>query len=200
MRNSQLMLCTLAGVVYFGAATAGETTVAPAAGATPVVATDGVWTENTYSYTHLGFTTTYSCDGLADKLKLLLRTAGARKDVVANPIGCGGGYGRPSKFARVDLKFYTLKPAAMATPPAAGMPATVPGMWKAVQMSRLSPRDLGGGDCELVDDFSKVLLPMFATRAVESNLTCVPHQASGSLRLSFESFVAVPAPQAAKKS
>ena len=40
----------------------------------------GVWQKHEYSFAYMGFTSTYSCDGLADKIKLLLITAGARQD------------------------------------------------------------------------------------------------------------------------
>ena len=59
----------------------------------------------------MGFTTTYSCDGLADKLRMLLLAAGARADVKSQPGACAAPFGRPDKFARADLTFSTLAPA-----------------------------------------------------------------------------------------
>lgn len=194
MRRTRLMLCVLAGVVYFGSAAAESAPPAAAPAATAPV--DGVWTENRYSFTHLGFTSVYSCDGLASKLKVLLRAAGARADIVANPIGCAMGSGRPDRFARVDLRFYTLRPVA-AGAPAADAPAPVPGVWKAIRFDDRRPRDLEAGDCELLEEFRNVLLPLFATRAVDDGLRCVPHQVSaGGLGFGFEAFVAAPVPAA----
>ncbi len=198
MRNNRLMLCTLLGVVYFGSSQADPASPPPAVALSAPA--DGVWTENKYAFTHLGFTSTYSCDGLADKLKKLLIYSGARADVVASPAACSEGFGRPSKLARVDLKFYTLKPAGTAAPatPASAAAPVVAGAWQAVQFSQLKPRELDSGDCELVEEFRDLLLPMFAARNVQSRLTCIPHQVSGgSLSLSFESFVALPQPQPA---
>ena len=205
MRKTAIMLSALAGVACFCAsiAFAAPEDQAGVAGASESAApVDGSWTEHSYSFVHLGFTSTYSCDALADKLKLLLRAAGARADLVATPRSCAGGFGRPSKLAGANLKFYTLKPAAMvslsATPGAAPPPA-VPGVWKPVQFADRVPRDLGRGDCELLEEFRDWLLPMFATRAVSDNLRCVPHQISGAdLSLGFQSFVALapPAPVA----
>src|SRR5579859_3894759 len=68
----------------------------------------GVWQKHEYSFVFLGFTSTYSCDGLADKIKLLLTAAGARNDSKSQPSVCANGFGRPDKFARADLTFYTL--------------------------------------------------------------------------------------------
>ena len=123
MARTKLMLCALVGVVYFSS-TGAQPPAAPEA-APQVEGVPGVWTEQHYSFTHLGFTSTYSCDGLADKLKRLLIIAGARADVVARPGGCSAGFGRPSKFASADLKFYTLKPADTVAP-APGSPCSSP--------------------------------------------------------------------------
>ena len=71
----------------------------------------GVWQKHQYSFVFMGFTSTYSCDGLADKIKVLLIAAGARRDSTSQPGACAAGFGRPDKFARATLTFYTLAPA-----------------------------------------------------------------------------------------
>ena len=191
MARSRILLCIAAGIVYFGSAAAAPDEL-PAADAPPPEL--GVWAEQTYSFVHLGFTATYSCDGLADKLTVLLRAAGARADVQARALGCAGGFGRPNKFARVDLRFYTLQPPASGQPREAAA-APVPGVWRTVSFAPRSPRELDHGDCELVEEFRNVLLPKFATRAVADGLRCVPNSISpGDLRFAFEAFTALPAP------
>jgi hypothetical protein len=150
----------------------------------------GLWQKQEYSFVFMGFTSTYSCDGLADKLKLLLIAAGARADAKAYPIGCASGLGRVDKLARADLKFYTLVPAAEAPATAEGPP--VGGTWRTVELSRRSPRELDLGDCELVEQFKSNVLPKFTTRNIVDQTTCVPHQLSGtSFNLAFESFTAL---------
>src|ERR1700678_4217113 len=81
----------------------------------PATHVPGSWQKHQYSFAFLGFTSTYSCDGLADKLKKLLLAAGARKDVKSQPGACASSFGRPDKFARADLTFYTLAPADSGT-------------------------------------------------------------------------------------
>jgi hypothetical protein len=150
----------------------------------------GVWQKHEYSFVFMGFTSTYSCDGLADKIKLLLITAGARKDAKSRPGACASGFGRPDKFARANLTFYTLAPAGTGAPTDA---KPINGTWRAVSLSARSPRDLGTGDCELVEQFRNNVLPMFTTRNVANQTTCIPHQDSGSIiNLKFESFAAAP--------
>src|SRR5580692_4214887 len=151
----------------------------------------GVWQKHEYSFAYMGFTSTYSCDGLADKLKLLLVAAGARKDAKSQPGACANGFGRPDKFARASLTFYTLAPSVTDTVPAS---KPVDGVWRPVTFTNRSPRELSTGDCELVQQFRNNVLPMFTTRNVDDHTTCVPHQDSGSvINLKFESFVGVPA-------
>jgi hypothetical protein len=148
----------------------------------------GVWQKHEYSFQFMGFTSTYSCDGLADKLKLLLVASGARSDAKARAGACASGFGRPDKFARADLTFYTLAPADSASDS-----QPVNGTWIPVSIAQHRPRDLATGDCELVEQFRSNVLGMFTTRNVENHTTCVPHQLSGStVDLKFESFAVLP--------
>lgn len=150
----------------------------------------GVWQKHEYSFQYFGFTTTYSCDGLATKLRVLLIAAGARADAKSTADGCVRGYGRPEKFARARLTFYTLAPVGNGE--GAGPP--ISGGWRLVTIAERSPREIALGDCELVEQFRDKLLPMFTTRNVESRMTCVPNQLSGSaLNLRFDVFGASPA-------
>jgi hypothetical protein len=153
----------------------------------------GTWQRHQYSFVSMGFTSTYSCDGLADKLKRLLLAAGARADAKAQSGACPSQFGHVDKLARADLSFYTL------IPDAAGKTTDGPranGVWHAVVLTPNSPRELAVGDCELVEQFRAQLLPMFATRSIDDRTTCIPHQESGSvINLKFESFAAAqPAP------
>jgi hypothetical protein len=57
-----------------------------------------------------------------------------------------------------------------------------------------SPREVALGDCELVEQFRDKVLPLFTTRNVDSRMTCVPNQLSGSvINLRFEVFNGLPA-------
>ncbi len=172
----------LGGALFLSTTAALADDSAPAGG-------PGTWQSHKYAFQFLGFTSTYSCDGLADKLRILLLAAGARADVKSVPGACASGFGRPDKFARADLTFYTLAPADSGA--AAG--GSVPGVWRPVAFTARHPRELGLGDCELMEQFRQQVLPMFATRNVAGDTTCVPYQESGSnIDLRFESFAAVP--------
>ncbi len=155
----------------------------------PGIPDQGVWQKHEYSFVYMGFTTTYSCDGLADKIKLLLIAAGARQDAKSRAGACANGFGRPDKFARASLTFYTLAPVVNG---ATADSKPVDAVWRPVSFAYRSPRDLTTGDCELVEQFRNNVLPMFTTRNVDNHTTCVPHQESGSnISLRFESLAAV---------
>jgi hypothetical protein len=157
----------------------------------------GVWQKHEYRFAFMGFTSTYSCDGLADKIKVLLIAAGARRDAKAQPGACASNFGQPDKFANATLTFYTLAPAA-ADVPADTQP--VKAVWRRVSLSALPTTQLNRGDCELVEQFGHNVLPMFTTRNIESHVTCVPHQLSGSsIDLRFEALALAPAQPPAPK-
>ncbi|MDP8985128.1 MAG: hypothetical protein M3N97_08785 [Pseudomonadota bacterium] len=190
-----LLPCALGFLPSALALAAGE---APgtAAGGRPVQAVPaepGLWQKHEYSFTYQGFTTTYSCDGLADKLRVLLIASGARPDAKAWPGACAAGWGQPDKLAQAKLTFYTLAPAGRDVPAEAAPGTTAPGVWIPVVTTVHKPRELDPGDCELVEQFRSSLLPMFTTRNIDDHTTCIPHQESGSnIDLKFESFGAAP--------
>jgi hypothetical protein len=182
---SVLVGCALSATLFISRA--GLAADAPSAAAPD----GGVWQKHEYSFAYLGFTSTYSCDGLADKIKVLLLAAGARSDAKSRPGACASSFGRPDKFARADLTFYTLAPAGSNS--AAGA-KPVDAVWRPVSFADHSPRELATGDCELIEQFRNNVLPLFTTRNVDSRTTCIPHQLSGSnIDLRFEALAAPPA-------
>jgi hypothetical protein len=192
-RYPKLLLAALGGLcatVLLAAVSIADQKVtgadATAAGAEP-----GVWRRHEYSFQYMGFTSTYSCDGLADKLRLLVLLSGARADAKALPGACSATLGQPDRFARATLVFYTL---ALNGKGAASKDAGL-GRWRPVAFAAHNPFDLQLGDCELVEQFSHdVLQKMYTTRNVVDRTSCIPHQESGSaIDLRFESFAPVPA-------
>jgi hypothetical protein len=183
--------------------TAADTPAAGTQGAMPG-AQAGHWQAHTYDFHVMGFTSTYSCDGLEGKLKLLLRLARAREDAKVDAL-CPRGYGVPDKLAQAKVTFSTLQigspspeAAASASPAASAAatsgPAGVAGVWRHVEIAPHRPFELQLGDCELVEQFRDRMLPMFTTRNLKSQVTCVPHQESGSnFSLRFDVFAPVPA-------
>jgi hypothetical protein len=160
---------------------------APAQAASANSATQGAWQAHKLTFNYMGFTTIYTCDGLRDKLSLLLKLTGAAPDYKVNAV-CARGFDHPDRLASADLTFASLQPG--------GPEPLAAGDWQHVDLSPHHPFDMERGDCELVEEFRDRILPMFAVRNVVNNVSCVPHQDSGSnYRLSFDVFAPVRQPK-----
>jgi hypothetical protein len=153
----------------------------------------GAWQAHKYTFNFFGFTTIYSCNGLEDKLKRLLRMSGAGQEVKV--LGsCSAGFGVPDKLALAYLTFSSLQPAA-GTDAEGG----AGGQWRHVSVSPGRPHEFGRGDCELIEQFRDKVLPLFTVRNVESSVQCVPHQETTSFSLSFDVFAPPLAPKGQAK-
>ncbi len=194
--RTQILACVL-GSVMAGAPLAAMAEEAPV---------QGVWIKHEYLLSYAGFTSHYSCIGIEDKVRDLLLAAGARDDVKV--VGsCSNPMEGPSRITAARMTFYTLAPPGTEQPvpkPKKGRPATPApppepgtGMWKTVEWRNKTPYWLEYGDCELVDQFDREVLPMFTTRNHQSHMTCVPHEVMlGGIQVRFE--VLAPLPKAAK--
>ncbi len=139
------------------------------------------WKRHEVDFVYMGFTTRYSCDGLRDKVRLLLQHAGVRPDLRVWSRGCPQGPGRIADFPRVRAVFWAPslpQPQAQAARREAFEPAV--GVWREVTIRRGKPRGIEPGDCELVEQFRDRLLPELTTRAVADDTHCVPHQLVGN--------------------
>ncbi|MFO0334205.1 MAG: hypothetical protein ACK53C_04070 [Pseudomonadota bacterium] len=199
------------------AATAGAeragSPVSAADGATVAGPVEGVWERHEMVFRYVGLTSFYACDVLAAKVGRLLEYVGARPGAEARVAGCDGGFDRISRFPSVRLVFHTLVPAADVPPPQPPKPeaparrlgrdvpplkpATAPepgvGAWRTVEFAARSPRWIEAGDCELLEQFARDVLPKFRTRGLDDRVRCAPGQVSGAdVRLRVEVLGALP--------
>ncbi len=142
-----------------------------------------VWKEHHLEFSYLGRTARYSCQGLRDKMRSLLLDMGARRDLQVALLACnesaplGRGYLGP----RLSLTF-----SAPALPDASGQPlragdlAAVDARFEPFTLTSDAFRNYGVGDCELVEEFAREILPHFSARNIRQDITCVPYQAVGS--------------------
>jgi len=144
----------------------------PAAPSSPP--TWAVWTPKELRFTYMGFTSHYSCDGLADKMRLILLQLGARPDLKIREVPCSGSFGTPSAFpgVTVNMNVLTLWDAAGAN----ATVTPVPAHWKLVELSTDRDPLREAGDCELVEQVKAHVLPFFTARNIDYRSTCVPNQ------------------------
>jgi hypothetical protein len=142
-----------------------------------------VWTPRKVSFAYMGVTTHYSCEGLLENVRSVLLQLGARaEDLHVRPSGCLRGTG-PEQFPGVDATFFVLAPPAV--PNAAGRPVEV--SWQPVDIMLGATSLERSGNCELLEQIRKSILPLFTTRNLEFTQNCFPHQLTlGGTRLHVE--------------
>jgi len=149
------------------------------------------WKRHEVNFTYMGFTTRYSCDGLRDKMRVLLQAVGAR-DAQVTTRACTDMPWQVTEFPRVRMVF--MAPEVPA-PGQREVGEPVAARWMPVTLARREPRPLELGDCELVEQFRDRVLTAFTTRSLEHDINCIPHQLSGSsFSMRFEVLTAPPLP------
>lgn len=159
---------------------------------TPVV--NAVWIEKDLAFTYMGFTTYYSCDGLRDKVRWLLKEIGARPGFEVRVRGCMNLTG-PEWMPRVEIR--AALPMA-ATPellaelekqaPKRELIARVTGQsatettaqfatrWRRITFDPTATSRVEPGDCELMEQLRDAVFVPFGLRLVENRMSCVPKQ------------------------
>ncbi len=173
--------------------------------ATPALSADNepaVWKPRELSFVYMGFTTKYSCEGLVDKVRAVLLTLGAARDLTVYGTGCAVSAGRPAPMPGVRVRMKVLEPASSSPlSPGAAESAVVPAHWKWVELRLNADPVSESGECEFVEQIKQKVLPLFATRDTDFKSTCVPHQLNPSgTRLRAEVLLADEADKADRRA
>jgi hypothetical protein len=151
-----------------------------------------VWVPKEVQFIYQGFTTRYSCDGLRDQIRSMLERLGA-KDLKVQEVPCSTPPGVPSPFPGVRVKMQVLVPgsSAEASKDKQGGPP-VQAHWKNVVLMPANADYDEQGKCELIEQFKETFLPLFTTRNVKYQSTCIPHQITLGTHLSAEVLMPIP--------
>ena len=180
---------------------------------TDVQPVEAIWKQQEFSVHFQSFTTFYSCTGLESKLERLLKALGAQdaKVRVRSP-EC------PTTVARMPRVMVQARSPVEATPEAiaerdknkstrelaarvqgkSGEASEIteqfPATWKRVSLSRGS-LGLEPGDCELIDELRRKVLPRLQVRVINDKVSCSPNSIQlGQPQLEVEALVAQPKP------
>ena len=148
-----------------------------------------VWVPKQVSFVYQGFTARFSCDGLRDQIRVMLQQLGAH-ELEVRAVPCARGSGVPSPFPGVRVTMQVLVPASSAD--AAKAKSAAPPLQAQWQEVVLMGRNEGideQGKCELIEQFRRTFLPLFATRNVQYQANCIPHQITLGTHLSAEVLV-----------
>jgi len=150
---------------------------------TSVASEPAVWVPKALTFTYRGFTTRYTCDALATKVKTYLLELGARPDLEVRTWGCTQPVA-PDVFPGVSVQMNVLQPAASAA-----QAMTV--HWRRVDLlANRNPLD-AAADCELIAQIRLNILPLFTARNVDYQATCSRGQLQpGATRLIADVLVA----------
>ncbi|MGC8520132.1 MAG: hypothetical protein ACP5P4_16695 [Steroidobacteraceae bacterium] len=160
-------------------------------GAVPLAASaqggiPAVWTNRHLRFIYQGFTTYYSCGGLREEVERMLQKLGAR-DLKVNEYGCVRGSGVET-FPGVQVSMQVLVPASSKHGKAVG--PEVSAHWQNVVLLAGNSSLQDQGNCELIEQFKETFLPLFTTRNIRYESTCVPHQVNFGTHLSTEVLMA----------
>jgi hypothetical protein len=173
-----------------------------------------IWKNQEFAFFFQSQTTFYSCSSLEAKLQRILKALGVPKPhVKVRSVDCQGG---PVRMPRVLVN---VTAPVVATPEAIAERnkgnskleltarvrgekidpealAPFPAQWKRVSLSR-GAVGLEPGDCELIDELRRKVLPKLAVRVLKDGTHCTPQQLTiGQPQLEVEALVKVPKPDA----
>lgn len=196
------ILCTLPGLL-FGAHAAEPGSPEPV---------QAIWKNQEFAFFFQSQTTFYSCSTLEAKLERILKVLGVPKPYVkVRSVDCQSG---PVRMPRVIVN---ITAPVEATPEAIAERdkgkskrelaarvrgekqdpdalAPFPAQWKLVSLSR-GAVDLEPGDCELIDELRRKVLPKLAIRIVKDSTHCTPQQLTiGQPQLQVQALIALPKP------
>jgi hypothetical protein len=173
---------------------------------------EAVWKAQQVNFEYRGYSTAYSCRSLEDKLELILRTVGAREDVQLRSYACDEQIGiarfqislqSPVVASEQNVREQTTHDAkgelvarvkGEKLPSAADLPRFT-AVWKTVSFARDPRMRLERGDCELVQQLRRQILPRMSVHILKDNVRCSSSMGNiGPPRLTVSALV--PADQA----
>jgi len=217
--TNRLMTSARHCLLALGAALLGVLATVPPAGAAEEAAAaaeqvSAVWKPQQINFYMHTITSVYSCRALEDKVRQLLLELGADKDTTVRSVGCYGSELSRSPYLRIKL----VSPVE-ATPQVLAeleksrstrelaarvkgerpneITGQFPAQWRKVSLSR-GKLGLEEGDCELIDELKRKVLPKLAIRVVKDEVSCMPYSVTmGQPRLEVEALTQMPQPDAA---
>ena len=197
-----------------------DTTAAVAPAAPDTV--QAIWRHQEIEFYFQSFTTFYSCTGLEGKVERVMRALGVHAKVRVRSADCQSPVLSMTRgiMPRVIMKVASpveATPEAYAerdknksvrelTERVKGGKSTdpvdsleeFPAQWRKVSLTR-GRLALEPGDCELIEELQRKVLPKLAVRITDDDLQCSPNQLTmGQPRLQVEALIEVPRPDAKK--
>lgn len=169
---------------------------------------EAVWKPQRMNFVYHGYSTLYSCRGLQEKLEKILTTVGARGGIQLRTYSCD------DEMATARFQIVLASPVE-ATPENVEALTTYdsqdellarvrgerlasaedverfPAVWKTISFARSREMRLAPGDCELVQQLRRHILPRMSVHIVNDQVRCSSFGNIGKPRLTVSALVPV---------
>jgi hypothetical protein len=169
---------------------------------------EAVWKAQRVNFVYRGYSTLYSCRSLQQKLEKILRTVGARGRIELRTYSCD------DELAVAHFQIALTSPVE-ATPENVEQLTTYdardellarvrgerlaraedlqrfPAVWKTISFARSREMKLAPGDCELVQQLRRHILPRMAVQIVSDQVRCSQFGNIGKPQLTVSALVPV---------
>lgn len=171
-----------------------------------------IWKPQEFTFHYQSFTTFYSCESLETKLEQILSELGAKARVRVRDVDCGRG---PVRAPRAEIQIISpveATPEAIAElkktesrrelaarvsgAKALDLAEEFPAHWKQIKIAPSRAfSSLQDGDCELLDQVRRKVLPKLAVRVADHHTPCPPNTPTISRpSITVEALVEMPKP------
>jgi hypothetical protein len=165
---------------------------------------EAVWKPQRFAFVYRSFSRFYSCGGLEYKLSRILRAVGADESLTLHASGCNAqvqltkveiALRVPVEATEENLReladstrllIARMRGETFVTPKDSPRFAA---QWRMIDFRRDRELDLDPGDCELVYQLRRDVLPHLSVRIVEDGLTCSAFDNVSRPRLKVEALV-----------
>jgi hypothetical protein len=141
----------------------------------------GEWKAREFTFQLMEFTSRYTCDGLHQKLEIVLQQLGAKPGAELMETGCMEPGYKGTRVPSATMRFATLVPAQGA--------GTQQGAWKSVNL--VGNEKFENTECELLEEVVRSLVPLFTVRNVQPMPPCFPHTQTIVSSMKLEVFAPV---------
>jgi hypothetical protein len=169
---------------------------------------EAVWKAQRMNFVYHGYSTLYSCRSLQDKLETILMTVGARGGIQMRTYSCN------DELATARFQIVLTSPVE-ATPENVQALTTYdsqdeliarvrgerlasaedvvrfPAVWKTISFARSREMRLAPGDCELVQQLRRHILPRMSVQIVNDQVRCSSFGNIGKPRLTVSALVPI---------
>lgn len=169
---------------------------------------EAVWKPQQMNFVYHGYSTLYSCRSLQDKLQKILSTVGARGGIELRAYSCDDQLST-ARFQIAlaspveatpqnvqEITTYDAQDELMARVRGEHLASgedlqRFPAVWKTISFARSREMKLAPGDCELVLQLRRHILPRMSVQIVSDQVRCSPFGNIGNPRLTVSALVPV---------